>query len=249
MMAAALYFRGDALVTGVAGAQLWGTLDTTQQLRDHEPIRVLLVGRNATPTAGVTIHRTKALSRQDIRWRDGIPVTSPARTILDCAGEMDELELEAVLSAALGKNLVRTGQLRDVMERNPRAKGIRRLRSLLGQAQSFHDTRSVYERRFLNLLTAAELPLPVTNTWVAGKLVDGVWPDLKLVLEIDGWKHHGRRDKFESDRVRDQHLMIAGHHVIRVTRRQIDFRPHALVARTASMIAMLRLSSDDSPAG
>ncbi len=133
-----------------------------------------------------------------------------------------------------------------MVERNPRAKARGLLRSLLDEPQSLHDTRSVYERKFLKLLKTAELPLPLTNTWVAGKLVDGVWPDLKLVLEIDGFKDHGKRDKFESDRVRDQHLMIAAHHVMRVTARQIDRSPYALVARAASMIAALRLAGNGS---
>jgi len=241
MMATALYFRGDALVSGRAATQAWGMLDTTQQLEAHAPISVLLVGRNAAQPGGVLVHRTKALARQDIRWCKGIPLTSPARVILDCAGEMDDLELEAVLSAAMRNNLVRTSQLTDVMLRNPHAKGIATLRSLVEQPQSLHDTRSKYERRLLKLLRAAELPLPITNTLVAGKLVDGIWPDLKLVLEVDGWKDHRKRGQFETDRLRDQHLAASGHRVMRITTRQIDDRPYALVARIASVITTLRL--------
>jgi very-short-patch-repair endonuclease len=249
MMAAALYFRGDALLTGAAGAQLWDLLDTTQQVARDDPIRVLLVGRNATPPAGITVRRVKALARQDIRWRKGIPATSPARTILDLAATMDEMELEAVISSGLRQNVVRAPQLHDVMARNPRAKGIGMLRVLLEQPESLRDTRSIYERKLLKLLKAAELPLPLTNTSVAGKCVDGVWPDLKLVLEFDGWKYHGGRDKFESDRIRDQHLLIADHRVMRITKRQIDHRPYALIARVASVIATLRLSGGESPPG
>jgi very-short-patch-repair endonuclease len=218
-------------------------LDTTQVPPDDEPIDVLVFGRSARVERGIRIHRTRSLLRQDIRWRNGIPVTSPARTILDLAGTMDEFELEAVLWAGLRRNIVRRSQLLDVIERNPRAKGIGRLRALLEQTESLHDTRSKYERKFLKLLRAAELPLPITNTWVADKLVDGVWLDLKLVFEIDGYGVHGRRGKFESDRVRDQHLSIAGHHVMRVTARQIDHTPYALVARAASLITTLRLQT------
>lgn len=218
-------------------------LDTTQQVGEKDPIRVLLLGRNASSPRGVVVHRTKSLARQDIRWRNGIPVTSPARTILDLAGTMDQFELEAVLLAGLRQNIVRRSQLHDVMERNPRAKGIAKLRALLKQSESLHDTRSKYERRFRSLLRAAELPLPTANIWIAGKFVDGVWPDLRLVLEIDGFKDHGKRDKFESDRVRDQHLTIAGHRVMRVTAHHIDHAPYALVARTASIITTLRLQA------
>ena len=122
------------------------------------------------------------------------------------------------------------------------------LRLLLEQADGLHDTRSVYERKLLTLLRAAELPLPITNTWVGGVFVDGVWPDLKLVLEFDSWKFHGGRDKFESDRIRDQHLLIADHRVMRITKRQIDHRSHALIARIASVISALRREGGESHA-
>jgi very-short-patch-repair endonuclease len=112
---------------------------------------------------------------------------------------------------------------------------------LLEQPQSLHDTRSKYERRLVKLLRAAELPLPVTNILVAGKLVDALWPDLKLVVEFDGWRHHGERNRFETDRLRDQHLAASGHQAIRITARQIDDRPYALIARIASVITALRL--------
>jgi very-short-patch-repair endonuclease len=246
VMAAALSFQGGGLICGAAAGSLWQLLDTTQQPADHAPVDVLLVARNAKSRPGVTIHRIKVLARQDTRWRNGIPVTSPARTILDLAATMDEMELEAVISSGLRKNVVRVSQLREVMARNPRAKGIGTLRRLLEQPESLHDTRSKYERKLLRLLKAAELPLPLTNTRVAGKSVDGVWPDLKLVLEFDGWKYHRDRDKFESDRIRDQHLLIADHRVMRVTKRQIDHRPYALIARVATMIATLRLNRGES---
>ena len=246
MMAAALYFKGDGLIAGRAAANLWGVLDTTQMLGAEDPINVLLVGRNAEQPRGVRIRRTRSLARQDIRRRDGIPVTSPARTVLDLAVTMDELELEAVLSVALGRNLVRRSQLEDVIARNPRVTGVARLRSLLHQPEALLDTRSKYERKLLALLEHAELPRPITNTWVAGEFVDGLWPELRLVFEFDGWKYHRGRDQFETDRLRDQRLTAARHHVIRITARQIDHRPYALIARIAGTIAALRLSTDRS---
>ncbi len=126
------------------------------------------------------------------------------------------------------------------MTRNPYAKGIARVRSLLEQPESLHDTRSRYERKLLKLLQQAELPLPITNIRVAGEFVDGVWPELKLVFEFDGWKYHRGRNKFETDRLRDQHLTAARHHVIRITARQIDHTPYALIARIATTMANLR---------
>jgi very-short-patch-repair endonuclease len=242
-MAAALFFRGDALVTDLDAAALWTLLDTTQHPPKASPIHVLLVGRSSKPRPGIAIHRARVVAKQDIRWRNGIPLTSPALTILRLAATMDEFELETALSAGFRKNLVRRSQLDDVMARNPRARGVGTLRWLLEQTESLHDTRSRYERKLLKLLKAADLPLPLTNIPVAGKWVDGVWPDLKLVLEFDGWQDHGKRKGFETDRLRDQHLLIESHSVLRVTAHQIDRRPYALVARIASVTTALRTNT------
>ncbi len=250
-MAAALHLSGDGVVTGRAAAQLWGPLDTTQTPTDEDPIDVLLVGRTAAPAPGIRIHRSQSLARQDVRRRDGIPAASPARTLLDLAGQLDVLELEAVLAAAARLRLVRAAELADVTARNPRARGVARLRALAEGAAAPRDTRSVYERRLLRLLAAAELPLPLTNVRVAGALVDGFWPELGLVLEVDGWRHHHQRDQFERDRLRDQIQVAAGHRTLRVTAWQIDHHPYALVARVATVIARLRAggSGSGAPAG
>lgn len=240
-MAAALYFRGHAVASDVDAAGLWQMLDSTQQPKDRAAVHVLLVAPSYRLQPGIRVHRTQSLARQDIRTRNGIPVTSPARTVLDLAGSLDELELEAAMLIAFKKQGLRTSQMQDVIARYPYAKGVARLRALLDQPQTLHDTRSLYERRLLRLLHEAELPLPVTNVNVAGHLVDALWPDLKLVVEFDSWGHHGGRDSFETDRLRDQHLAATGHQAIRITARQINDRPYALVARIASVITTLRL--------
>jgi very-short-patch-repair endonuclease len=223
-------------------------LDSTQRPDIDDPIDMLRLGSNGGRPRGVRVHRTNTITRKDIRCRKGIPVTSPALTILRLAAEMDDLDLETVLLAGFRRRLVRRPELDDVMQRNPHAKGIGTLRALLAQAESLRDTRSRYERKLLKLLEAAELPRPLTNTLVAGKIVDAVWPDLRLIIEFDGWQDHGKRKGFETDRLRDQHLLIAGHDVMRVTFRQIDYRPHALIARIASVQTMLRLKAETATA-
>ena len=225
----------------VDAAGLSQMLDSTQQPKGRAAVHVLLVAPSYRPQPGIRVHRTQSLAPQDIRVRYGIPVTSPARTLLDLAGIFGELELEAAMLIAFRRQGLRLSQLHDVIARNPYAKGVARLRALLDQPQTLHDTRSLYERRLLRLLREAELPLPVTNVTAAGHLVDAIWPDLKLVVEFDSWRHHRERDRFETDRLRDQHLAATGHQAIRITARQIDDRPYALVARIASVITSLRL--------
>ena len=97
-------------------------------------------------------------------------------------------------------------------------------------------TRSEAERRLLKLIRAAKLPLPVTNTRVAGWEVDAFWPRHRLVVEVDGYAYHGNRAAFERDRRKDAALIAAGYRVVRVTWRQIADEPHVVVALLARLL-------------
>lgn len=233
-MAAILHLRGDALLSGLTAAHIWGIWRESAV----DTIDVTVVGRGAVRLAGVTMHRTSHLARQDIRWRDGLPLTSPARTLLDLAGLLDSLELEAALASTRRLRLVRDADFATAIAAAPASKrGIARLRKLLAQESAARDTRSVYERRLLGLIKLAELPSPVTNVTVAGHMVDMFWPDQRLVVEFDSWNYHHNRRAFERDRLRDQRIAAAGHRVTRVTARQVDHTPYATIARLAASLA------------
>jgi very-short-patch-repair endonuclease len=81
--------------------------------------------------------------------------------------------------------------------------------------------QSELERRFRSLTRAHGLPLPLTNQYVEGQLVDAYWPDRGLVVEVDGWKTHKTRSAFEDDRARDSRLAAAHYRVMRFTYRRL----------------------------
>jgi very-short-patch-repair endonuclease len=54
-----------------------------------------------------------------------------------------------------------------------------------------------------------------------------------VVLEFDGWRGHGHRLAFESNRKRDQVMLAHGLRVMRVTDRQFQTEPVAVAARIA----------------
>jgi very-short-patch-repair endonuclease len=87
------------------------------------------------------------------------------------------------------------------------------------------------------LMKAAELPQPVVNTRLCGFTADFLWPEERLILEVDGHGTHGDRLAFERDRRRDQVHVAAGFTVIRVTWDQLRFEPFAVVARIAQALA------------
>ena len=89
----------------------------------------------------------------------------------------------------------------------------------------------------LSLLRRAQLPAPAVNAQLLGMEVDLLWPRERLVVEFDGFGYHSSRRSFERDRLRDQRLVAAGYRVIRVTARQLDRTPEAVLARVAAALA------------
>jgi very-short-patch-repair endonuclease len=70
---------------------------------------------------------------------------------------------------------------------------------------------------------------------VEGIEVDLHWPEHKLIVEIDGYRTHDQRRAFETDRIRDQRLLVAGWRVARVT----DWQMSELLAETAARFSLL----------
>ena len=92
----------------------------------------------------------------------------------------------------------------------------------------------------LELIRAARLPVPQTNVRVGRYEVDMLWPEQRLVVEIDGFAFHSSRAAFERDRRRDAALQALGYRVIRLTWSRLVDEPHAVVALIAAALSAAR---------
>jgi very-short-patch-repair endonuclease len=191
-----------------------------------EPEVTVAANRSSRP--GIRTHRARRLERTQTTRRDGIPVTTPARTILDLAETASPTELELALAEGEALRVVYRSTVAAELQRTPGRRGARALRALLAQDRVAR-TRSELERDFLALIRRTDVPEPEMNAWLLGFQVDGLWPEARLVLELDSYRFHGTRKAFEDDRRRDTALQIAGYRVIRVTSPRLD-RPEALIA-------------------
>jgi hypothetical protein len=89
-------------------------------------------------------------------------------------------------------------QVELVLARRPNSPGATELRRILrGDVQV---TLSKLERRFLELLREAELPLPQTNRPAGGRRVDCRWPNQRLTVELDSCRYDHSRHAWEQDR-------------------------------------------------
>ncbi len=216
-LAAVLACGPRAVLSHRSAAVLWGLL----QAGEH-PVHITAPTHRRGP-AGVRLHGS--LTGEVVR-RDGIAVTTPARTIIDLAATAPREELGRALEEARLQRLVTDGDLQRGVRCRP---GARALRDLLAHEPSF--TRSEAEHRLLSLLRRAGLPKPLTNVRVAGHEVDVLWAHERLIVEVDGFAFHSSRAAFERDRARDADLQARGYRVVRVTWRQLTTRPEELAAR------------------
>lgn len=237
--AAIMYLGRDAVISHRSAAIIWGILAA-----EAGTVEATIIGRDARRRPGLKIHRVALLDRRDVRIRDGIPTTSPARILLDLAAGADDVELHGALVEARVQNLVSDRELGAAMDRCPLRTGVARLRALLSAERGPALTRSEAERGLRALIDAGRLPRPRFNVRVHGLLVDGVWDGQRLVVEVDGFGVHGHRSAFETDRRRDQTLVANGYVVVRVTWRQLTGEPMAVLARLSQALAFADRRTD-----
>ncbi len=211
-MAAVLACGPVAVLSHLSAAALW-------QLgpRWRTPIEVTARGNHHH--AGIRVHRSPAVERT-VHY--GIPVTAPARTLLDLADLLDDAALaRAVNQARLARQVTLEG-LRALLDQSP-GRGTSRLRALI--AHDTGPTRSHFEDAFLRFARRHQLPTPEVNQTIAGHEVDLFWCPQRLVVELDSREHH--RHRFEEDRERDADLLNAGVAVLRITWSRLQRNPHA----------------------
>jgi very-short-patch-repair endonuclease len=176
---------------------------------------------------------TRSLREDERTTLDGVPITTPARTLYDAARSIPLRQLEQEVAEALARKVATRRDILQMAERYSGRPGAARLRRLVGGDDTPVRTRSEAELLFLDLIRKGQLPAPRVNSQVAHHEVDFFWEAERLVVEIDGFAFHGSRSAFEADRARDATLAMAGIRVMRFTWRQLQDGPHAVLASVA----------------
>lgn len=202
------------------------------------PVHVTRPTGNGRRRRLLVIHRSVVPGR-DRAGRDGIVCTSAARTVFDLAGIAGADDVERVLIAADSRRILNRTRLQGLIDGSPGRRGVRLLRSLLSAGPI--RVRSDAETEMLFVCRLAGLSEPTVNGRVAGIEVDLHWPALRLIVEVDGWRFHGGRERANADRDRDQRLLLAGWQVVRFTRDQIAADPAGCARRLGDIAAIRRV--------
>ena len=201
--------RGAALSHLDAGAhwRIYASNGTT--------IHVTIMSRTGrTPPPGIQVHRARNLDPADVTVKDGIPVTTVARTLIDLT---DLLPTDRILRAVREAEYLKLLDLDTLIAAVERANGRKNLTEL-HQALERHRpgqiVRDELEHRFQELRHRGGLKQPLTNVKVKTSrrtyTVDCLWPDEGVAVELDGRAAHIRAAAFEEDRARDAALAAIG---------------------------------------
>jgi very-short-patch-repair endonuclease len=183
-----------------------------------------------------------ALPDDERAVRAGIPTTSAARAVLDLAAAKGEAAAESALREMEYVGIYGPVSLPALLERYPRHKGTPIARVCLERLADDPGgrIRSDLEEAFLPFLDAHQIPRPRLNAWLSIDddrfQVDCLWPDAKLVGELDGFKSHGTKRAFRKDRRRDRRLGAHGFHVVRITEDQLMTEPAEVASDLIALI-------------
>jgi len=248
-LAAVLSCGRGAVLSHASAAWLWGLAsvapsrcDVTAPARGH---------RRDT----IHVHHSTILEEADLKVVARIPVTAVPRTLLDLASSPYRRRLTTAIDRAERLDLLELASIDALLERCGRHHGKASLRRALDIYRAPIFSRARSERLFLALVMQSGLPRPAINTFVAGHEIDAYWEEERFAVEIDGWSTHRSRASFESDRLRQEDLKLAGIDSIRFTARRVENEPDRvaerlgrLLQRRRSELALAHASPKNGPA-
>ena len=222
-MAAVLACGSDAALSHLSAAALW-------RIVPRWPSAPHVTAPRDRRHPGIHIHRSP---NADATTHYGIPVTTPARTLVDLADVLNPKQLTRAVNEAQVQRLVTQAELTTLLTRYPG-----RRTSRLTPERGAAPTRSHLEDRFTRFLNRYRLPLPERNQLITGREVDAVYRAHNLVIELDSRQFHTTPRAFEQDRDRDADLLDAGYSTLRITNYRLKHHPTREAQRLKRILSL-----------
>lgn len=204
-----------AALSHYAAAVLWGMLEPFGRNPD-------VVAPTIKRHDGINTHRAASFERT---FHKGIPITTPAQTLIHISALAQFKTLRSATNEALNRRLITP---LDLITSNHR--GAKNLRKVLATAA---PTRSENENAVLHLLHEAGIPKPLVNPSIRGTTLipDFLWPPRRLILEADSRTYHDNLLARADDRTKTRVFESLGYTVIRTSWAEITSRPDRMLAR------------------
>ncbi len=210
---AAVLYAGPGAMLSHATALWW------RRLLDKQPWPLQVsTPRRCQSLRGIRVYGRRAHERIPHK---GLPTTSIEQALLDYAAVAPPERLRYALANADYHKVLDIPALQ-VIAGNRRT-GSTNLRNAIRRHEpKLARTRSPLERLFLPLCERIGIPLPEVNVYIEGVLVDAVWHDRKLVVELDGENNHSSWNQIQNDRSKELILRRAAFDVVRYGTRQLE---------------------------
>jgi len=244
-LALCLAAGSDAVTSHRTAAAVWG-------LDGFEPPRVedltVPVGRRPR-VYGARPHQSRHYEVLGLTTRDGIPVTGPARTVLDvCAVSRNpQIGLRA-LDDVRRRRLATWGELWACHDAHARrgVRGLRTFRALLERRSGKEVPDTTFEALVQELLVGAGLPEPEPRVWVSAGghryRLDLAYRELRIDIECHSKEWHLNEAAFEADPIRDNALAVAGWLILHFTHQRFRDDPGGIVSDVERAISGRRLA-------
>ena len=216
--------------------------ESAAQLHDMPRLRrgLLIVSvpvRRTNRYPGVDVRQKTDLTPDQVTTKGGLPLTSPARTIIDLSAHLGIRRLTRLVDSSVAMGLTTNEGLLTLFEKLGRRgkPGTKRMRIVMAERSDGPDRDPTeLERRLLELIEVAGLPVPIVEfeaAWLSptNGRVDLAYPSHKLVIEADSRRWHNQADAFLTDRERDNLAQLSGWRVLRFTWWDVEERPEYVV--------------------
>ena len=188
---------------------------------------------------GTRVHEIGDLDLASIRRVDGIPVTGAARTILDLGAVVSEQRVEEAMFHALDRRLTTWDELASVLVLHAcRGRtGVGPLRRVIEHNTKKGVPQSRLEVLYLRLVDEGGLPAPARQIEVRDRegfiaRVDAGYPNVRLLVELDGRSVHARRLAFDADAQKRNRLRLAGWNLLVFTWKAMLRQPRLVLDQT-----------------
>jgi hypothetical protein len=228
LLAAVKSIGRGAVLSHFSAAALWEFVDW-----DNRYPEVVVPRGGGSSHNGIRVHRSSVLEPRDVTRYEGIPVTSPARTLVDLAAVANYHLLRRAVRQAQSLHRVSVPQLVATIRRLGPRRGLANLNRILATGPA--PTRTILEDVVLDLILDGGLAPPDVNRplLLVGRRVvpDFRWPEQQVVVEADGGAWHDNQLAREDDAERQALLEAHGERVLRVTWSQAITLPGQTIAR------------------
>ncbi len=227
LIAAVLYAGPGAMLSHATALWWYGLLD-------QRPARIhVSTPRKAASPPGLEVHGRRRL---ELVHHRRLPATTVSQALLDFAATAPLNGVVRALAEGDYQRVLDRGELRALC--GPGRPGSSTLKKALRRhAPELARTKSELERAFHALCRRGGIADYEVNRRLCGIIVDAFWPEVGVVVELDGVQGHATPAQMRRDHRRDLMLRAAGYVVVRYSYDQVTYEPELVLADLRAVLA------------